>query len=132
MRTPGGIALQSQKIVRRLLDQFARLDDEMLEKIVHRGPPRPLIDDRILEAAKVEPLRDPGHRLGMAETDVASRMQGVVEIVDGQEAGGIVEIDQDVAAEDDVELSLRRNGRASTRLADVNFTDSRRSWISLR
>src|SRR5688572_23913654 len=73
-------------------------------------PPRPLIDDRILEAAKVEPLRDPGHGLGMAETDVASRVQGVEEIVHSQETRGIVEIDEDVAAEDDVELSLRRNG----------------------
>src|SRR5918993_5143352 len=72
--------------------------------------PRPLIDDRILKAAKVEALRDPGHRLGMAETYVASRMQGLVEIVDREKAGGIVEVDENVAAEDDVELPLRCNG----------------------
>src|SRR5688572_12282081 len=65
--------------------------------------PWPLVDDRILEATKIEPFRDPGHGLGMAETDVASRMQGVIEVVDRKEAGGIIEIDQDVSAEDDVE-----------------------------
>jgi hypothetical protein len=33
-----GFTLQSQEAVGRLLNQFPRLDDEMLEKIVHHPP----------------------------------------------------------------------------------------------
>src|SRR6478735_8839875 len=64
-----------------------------------------LINDRVLKPANVEQRRNATHGLGMAEANVASRLQAVIEVFSRQAARGVVEIDQHVPAEDKVEVA---------------------------
>src|ERR1700733_3031286 len=66
----------------------------------------PLIDDGIREAADLEERRDPAHRLGVPQAYEAARRQVVEEILRRQAAGSVVEVDQHVAAEDDIECAV--------------------------
>ena len=45
----------------------------------------------------------------MTETNVAARPQAVIEIFRGEPARGVVEIYQDVAAEDEIEIAILRH-----------------------
>ena len=45
----------------------------------------------------------------MSQTNVAARLQAVIEIFRGEPARSVVEIYQDVAAEDEIEIAILRH-----------------------
>src|SRR5690242_12146600 len=71
---------------------------------------RSLIDDCVRIPADAKQGRDAAHRLRMPETNKAAWPQGVVQIFRGDTARSVVEIDQDVAAQHDVETPVLRHG----------------------
>src|SRR6476469_5425083 len=70
---------------------------------------RPLIDDRVGKPGYTKQRGDPAHALRMAETNVATRPQTVIEIFRGEPARSVIEIYQDVAAEDEIEIAILRH-----------------------
>src|SRR6187431_3449700 len=70
---------------------------------------RPLIDDRVGKPGYPKQRGDPAHALRMTETNVSTRPQAVIEIFRGEPARSVVEIYQDVAAEDEVEIAILRH-----------------------
>ena len=70
---------------------------------------RPLIDDRVGKPGYTKQRRDPAHAFRMAQTNVATRPQAVIEIFRRQPPRSIVEIYQDVAAEDEIEIAVLRH-----------------------
>src|ERR1700704_237735 len=67
---------------------------------------RPPVDDGIRKPADVEQRGDAAHRFRVAQTYESARPQALVEVFRGQPPGGVVEIHQDVAAKNDVEISV--------------------------
>src|SRR4051812_45280035 len=92
-----------------------------------RTSPRSLVDDRVFEATDLEQRRYAAHRLGVSQADEATRHQAVEQVLRCQASGRVIEIDQHVAAEDDIEFpvlaSLRRlhevHGRELYGLAQI-------------
>src|SRR4030081_3594583 len=64
------------------------------------------IDDGIGKPADVEQRGDAAHRFRVAETYESARPQALVKVFCGQPPGRVVEIHQDVATENDVEISV--------------------------
>src|ERR1044071_1630826 len=81
-----------------------------------------LVDDRLRELPEVEQRGDPAHRLGMAEADEAAGIERLVERLGGAAAGRVVEVDQQVAAEHDVEAA-ELPGRERVREVDLREGD---------
>src|ERR1700689_2876429 len=66
------------------------------------------VDDGVGVAANLEKRRDAAHRLAVAKADEAARMQALKQVLRGDAAREVIEIDQHVATENDVEQPLRR------------------------
>ena len=65
---------------------------------------------------------------GVPEADETARRQVLEQILGRDAAGSVVEVDQHVSAEDDIECAVSAGFRPrSTMLAEVNWTDWRRS-----
>ena len=62
-----------------------------------------LVGDGFGKAARDEQGRDPAHGLAVTEEDEAARTYVLEEVLHGGPAGDVVEVDEDVAAEHDVE-----------------------------
>src|SRR5579871_5327086 len=61
---------------------------------------------------QIERARNSPYGLRVAQEYVASAIQRVVEMIDCRLAGAIVKIDQDVPAEDEIEIPHRSHGEA--------------------
>src|ERR1700704_4636751 len=67
---------------------------------------RPPVDDGIGKPADVEQRGDAAHRFRVAGPYESARAQALVKVFCGQPPGRVVEIHQDVATENDVEISV--------------------------
>src|SRR4051812_3419972 len=83
---------------------------------------RPPVDNGIGKPADVEQRGDAAHRFRVAETYESARPQALVKVFCGQPPGHVVEIHQDVATENNVEISMGSGLRSidDIRLGELN------------
>src|SRR5271156_5372704 len=67
---------------------------------------RPAINDGVREPAYFEQRGDATHRFRMAEANISSRSQALIEILRRYPARGVVEIDEQITAENDIEQTV--------------------------
>src|ERR1700685_3635480 len=67
---------------------------------------RPAINDGVHEPAHFEQRGDATHRFRMAEANISSRRQALIEILGRHAARGIVEIAEQVSAENAIEAPV--------------------------
>src|SRR5712671_757371 len=79
---------------------------------------RPPVDDGIGKPADIEQRGDAAHRFRVAETYESARPQAFVKVFGGQAPGRVVEIHQDVATENNVEISV---GSGLRNIDDIRF-----------
>src|SRR6185437_16992746 len=69
--------------------------------------PGSLVDDGVGKAPHLEQRRDATHGFGVAQADEAAGEQVLVEVFRRDPSRRIVEVNEDIAAKDDVELAVR-------------------------
>src|SRR5216117_4112502 len=74
-------------------------------------PPSLLVHHVVLQMPQLELRGERDERFRVAEQQIAALDQPVVEVPHHHALRGVVEIDDDVAAEDDVEVSEERDAR---------------------
>ena len=67
----------------------------------------------------------------MTETNVAARPQAVIEIFRGEPARSVVEIYQDVAAEDEIEIAILRHILGIDQIGTREFDGIPKSLVDL-
>src|SRR4026207_622819 len=92
---------------------------------------RLLIDDRVGKPGYTKQRGDPAHALGMTETNVAARPQAIIEIFRGEPARSFVEIYQDVAAENEIEIAILRHILGIDQIDPREFDGIPESFVDL-
>src|SRR5690349_8374840 len=65
-----------------------------------------LVDDGVGEATDLEERGNAAHGFGMPQAYEAARGEGLEQVLGCHAAGGVVEVDQHVSAEDDIEYAM--------------------------
>src|SRR5689334_21951482 len=82
-----------------------------------------LIDDGVGEATYLEERGNAAHGFGMPEAYETARREGLEQVLGYPTAGGVVEVDQHVSAEDDIEYAMLARFRC---LGDVGRAELHR------
>jgi hypothetical protein len=85
------------------------------------------MDHRVGKARALKSDEDAAHRLRMTQAEKAAGVERVVHGLGGDAARQVVEIDQQVAAEDDVDVAEGARVARSVRFTRVNSTAATRS-----
>jgi hypothetical protein len=68
----------------------------------------PLIHDGVGKSGDFEQWRDAAHGFGMTKADISRRPKAIEQVLCCNPARGVVKIDEDVAAKNNVEIPVKR------------------------